>query len=202
MLIATRRRRSYARFSAAVAVAAALVLALIGVPATASASTMGVPNASGRVSPGSLIANGVYRWQNAGGGWCLAYNVENRGFARQESCSTTDDYTVFWNAVNISGNNYELVNEHNGTCLTVYGDTTANGAGVFIYQCGYTGANTTDQIFTLIPQTSPLFAGAYQLQNVRGGLCLAVAGASRQQGASIIMWSCAQSGEFMWRPLN
>jgi hypothetical protein len=199
MLITTRCRRSYARFSAALAVAAALVTALIGVPATASASTTGVPNASRTVSPGSLIANGTYRWQNAdGGGWCLAYNVENRGFTRQESCSTTDDYTVFWDAVNTSGNNYELINEHNGQCLTVYGNTSANGAGVFVYNC----RGTTDQIFTLIPQTSTLYAGAYQLQNVSGGLCLAVGGASQQQGAGIIMWSCAQSGEFMWRPLN
>jgi hypothetical protein len=192
MRIATRWRRGSARFGAALAAVATLVITLVGVPVNASAST-------GTVSPDGVIANGTYRWQNAdGGGWCLAYNVEGYGFARQESCAPGDDYTIFWDVVNVSGNNYELINEHNGQCETVHGDTTANGAGVFVYGC----RGTTDQIFTLIPQTSPVYAGAYQLQNVSGGLCIAVGGASTKQGAGVIMWTCNQSGEFMWRPLN
>jgi hypothetical protein len=202
MLIATRHRRSHARFSAALAVAAALVIALIGVPATASASTMGVPNASGTVAPASpFIANGgTYRWANANSGLCLAYDPESRGFARQEGCD--NDNTVSWAAVNTSSNsnNYGLINKHNlGTCLTIYGAPGTDGSPAFIYQCGYAGTATPDQIFTLVPAPAN-FPGYYELVNLSSGKCVAVGGASTNLGAWVIQWTCGTTGEFMWRP--
>jgi hypothetical protein len=198
MLIAIRRRRGRARFGAALAIASALAMALTGAPANAAASTAGVPKAFGTASPAGVIANGTYRWQNAdGGGLCLTYDVESRGAARQESCATNDDFTVFWDAVNTSGNNYELINEHNGQCLSISGGSSADGAAAFVFTC----AGTADQIFTLVPATSTIFAGAYELMNVNSGKCVAVGGARTNKGAWVIQWTCDPSGAFMWRPI-
>jgi hypothetical protein len=195
MLIATRRRRGLARFGAALAVASALVMALTGVPANAATGTAGVPKALGTASPAGVIVNGTYRWDNAHSALCLAYDPESRGAARQEGCD--NDNTIFWDSVNTSGNNYELIDEHNGQCLSISGGSGADGAAAFVFTC----AGTADQIFTLVPATSAVFAGAYQLVNVNSGKCVAVGGARADKGAWVIQWTCAQSGEFMWRPI-
>lgn len=179
MLIAARRGR--ALLGVALAVVSALVMALTGIPA--NASTAG-------------IANGTYRWDNANSGLCLAYDVESRGAARQEACDG-DDFTRFWNVVNTGGDNYELINVHNGQCLSISGGSTADGAAAFVFTC----QGTTDQIFTLVPATSTIFAGAYQLVNVHSGKCVAVGGGRTNLGAWVIQWTCAQNGAFMWRPL-
>jgi hypothetical protein len=194
MLIATRRRRGLARFGAALAVASALAMALTAAPASA-AGTPGVPKAVGAV-PSGVIPNGTERWGNANSGLCLAYDPEARGAARQEGCD--NDNTVFWDTVNTSGNNYELIDEHNGQCLSISGGSGANGAAAFVFTC----AGTADQIFTLVPATSTVFAGAYELMNVNSGKCVSVGGAKVDKGAWVIQWSCAQSGEFMWRPFS
>jgi hypothetical protein len=123
--------------------------------------------------------------------------LESRGAARQEACDG-NDFTRFWEVVNTSGNNYEIINVHNGQCLSISGGSTADGAAAFVFTC----QGTTDQIFTLVPATSTIFAGAYQLVNVHSGKCVAVGGARTNPGAWVIQWTCAQSGEFMWRPLN
>jgi hypothetical protein len=99
--------------------------------------------------------------------------------------------------VNTSGNNYELIDEHNGQCLSIAGGSGADGAAAFVFTC----QGTADQIFTLVPATSTLFAGAYQLVNVNSGKCVAVGGARTNLGAWVIQWTCALSGEFMWRPI-
>jgi Ricin-type beta-trefoil lectin domain len=192
MLIATRR--GLARFGAALAVASALAMALTGAPANA-AGIPGAQQAIGTVSPAAVIVNGTYRWDNANSALCLAYDPESRGAARQEGCD--NDNTIFWDTVNTSGNNYELIDEHNGQCLSISGGSGANGAAAFVFTC----AGTADQIFTLVPATSTVFAGAYQLVNVNSGKCVAVGGAQKNKGAWVIQWACAQSGEFMWRPI-
>jgi hypothetical protein len=199
MLIATRRRRGLGRFGAALAIASALAMALTVAPANA-AGTAGVPKAFGTVSPAGVIANGTDRWNNVNSNLCLAYDPESRGAARQVSCDTGPfgDSTIFWDAVNTSGNNYELIDELNGQCLSIAGGSGADGATVFVFTC----AGTADQIFTLVPATSTLFAGAYQFVSLNSGKCVAVGGARKDAGAWVIQWTCAQSGEFMWRPFN
>ncbi|HEY3611748.1 MAG TPA: RICIN domain-containing protein [Pseudonocardiaceae bacterium] len=187
MLIATRRRRGLARLGAALAIASALAMVLTGTPANAA----GVSHAS----PAGSIVNGSYRWVDANSNLCLAYDPESRGAARQEGCG--NDNTIFWDTVNTSGNSYELIDEHNGQCLSISGGSGADGAAAFVFTC----QGTADQIFTLVPATSTLFAGAYQLVNLNSGKCVAVGGARKDLGAWVIQWSCAQSGEFMWRPI-
>ena len=100
--------------------------------------------------------------------------------------------------MNVGGNNYRLINEHNGQCLSIWRGDTGDNAQVGIYDC----VDTTAEIFTLVPATSPVFAGAYQLVNVNSGKCVAVGGARKNAGAWVIQWTCAQSGEFMWRPYS
>ena len=51
--------------------------------------------------------------------------------------------------MNTGGNTYELIDENNGQCLTIPGNSTANGAAPFVYTCGGGGA----QYFTLVPAT-------------------------------------------------
>jgi hypothetical protein len=196
MLIATRHRRGLARFGAAMAIASALVITMAGAPANAAGTASG-PNAFGANSQAGVVANGTYRWDNANSGMCLAYDTESRGAARQEACDNGDN-TISWEAVNTSGDNYELIDVHNGECLSISGGSGADGAAAFVFTC----AGTNDQIFTLVPATSTVFAGAYQLVNVNSGKCVAVGGARTNLGAWVIQWTCAQSGEFMWRPLN
>jgi hypothetical protein len=142
MLIATRRRRGLARFGAVMAIASALAIALTGAPANAAVT----PNASGAVSPAGVIVNGTYRWDDANSAKCLACDTESRGAARQEACDNGDN-TISWDAVNTSGNNYELIDEHNGQCLSIAGGSGADGAAAFVFTC----AGTNDQIFTLVP---------------------------------------------------
>ena len=192
MFIATRRRRGLARFGAVLAIASALAMVLTGAPANAA----GVSKALGTASPAGVIVNGGYRWVNANSNLCLAYDPESRGAARQEACDNGDN-TIFWDTVNTSGNSYELIDEHNGQCLSIAGGSGADGAAAFVFTC----AGTADQIFTLVPATSTLFAGAYELVNVNSGKCVAVGGARMNKGAWVIQWTCAQSGEFMWRPI-
>jgi hypothetical protein len=38
--------------------------------------------------------------------------------------------------------------------------------------------------------------------NVNSGKCVAVGGGRTNAGAWVIQWTCAQSGEFMWRPYS
>ena len=76
-------------------------------------------------------------------------------------------HTVFWDAVNVGGNNYRLINEHNGQCLSIWRGDTNDNAQVGIYAC----VDTPAEIFTLVPATSPVFAGAYQFVNVDGIGC-------------------------------
>jgi hypothetical protein len=170
-------------------------MVLSGAPANAAAGTGGVSKAFGAASPAGSIVNGSYRWVDANSNLCLAYDPSSRGAARQEGCG--DDNTVFWDTVNTSGNNYELIDEHNGQCLSISGGSGADGAAAFVFTC----AGTADQIFTLVPATSTIFAGAYQLVNLNSGKCVAVGGARLNKGAWVIQWTCAQSGEFMWRPI-
>jgi len=195
MLITTQPRRSLVRLLAAMAVAATLatVTALTPVPAHAAAGTAGVSKQSGAISPADIIVSPTYRWTNANSGLCLAYDPESRGAARQEGCD--NDNTVFWITVNTGGDNYELIDTHNNQCLSIKGGSGANGAAAFVFTC----AGTADQIFTAIPATSTAFAGTYQLMNVNSGKCVSVGGAQTNKGAWVIQWTCAQSGEFMWR---
>ncbi|GAB3878383.1 hypothetical protein GCM10029964_028960 [Kibdelosporangium lantanae] len=165
--------------AAAVAVAAAFGVA---VPASAAAG---------------VVSNGTYRWANTNSGLCLAYDERSRGANRQEGCDGTD-YTIFWDVVNVGGDNYRLINEHNGQCLSIWRGDTSDGASVGIYDC----VDTTAEIFTLVPATSPVYAGAYQMVNVNSGKCVAVGGARKDKGAWVIQWSCDQSGAFMWRPYS
>ena len=171
---------------AAVAIASALVMALTGAPANAATA-----------SPAALIVNGVYALDNVNSGKCLAYNVEGRGINRQEACDG-GDYTIPWDVVNAGGDNYEIINVHNNQCVSIPNSSTADGQASFVQQC--TGG--AYQIFTLVPSTSPVFAGAYQLVNVNSGKCLAVGGARTDLGALVIQWTCNPSGEFMWRFLD
>jgi hypothetical protein len=193
MLIATRRRRGLARLGAALAVASAL--ALTGAPANAAGGTAGVPKASGTASSAGVIPNGSYRWDNANSALCLAYDPKSRGAARQEGCG--DDNTVEWDTVNTGGNNYEFINIHNGQCLSIAGGSGADGAAAFVFTC----AGTADQIFTLVPATSTVYAGAYELMNVNSGKCVAVGGGKTNKGAWVIQWTCNESGAYMWRPI-
>jgi hypothetical protein len=180
----------------ALAIASALGMSLAAAPANAATIT-GAAKASRTISPAGVIADGTVRWENTNSAKCLAYDVESRGAARQEQCDGVD-FTIPWDVVNVSGNNYEIINEHNGQCLSISGGSSANGAAAFVFTC----QGTNDQIFTLVPATSPAFAGAYQLVNVNSGKCVAVGGAKTNLGAWVIQWTCAQSGEFMWRPFT
>lgn len=199
MTIAIRPRRRLVRLGAILAVTSALGMALVtaltGAPA--NAATAGMSKESGTVSPAGVIGNGTYRWGNDdGSGLCLAYDPKSRGAARQEGCD--NDNTVFWDTVSTSGNDYELIDEHNGQCLSIMGGSGADGAAAFVFTC----AGTADQIFTLVPATSTQFPGAYQLRNVNSGKCVSVGGAQTNKGAWVIQWTCAESGEFMWRPFT
>lgn len=198
MPVITLRRRYLARFGAALTVASALAIPLTGAPANAAAGTAGVPRSSRTDSLASVIANGVYRWQNANSGYCLVYAVDRRGAARQGSCDLGRDYTASWDVVNTNGDDYELINVHNGQCLTIPDLSKENAASPFVYTC----RGTVDQIFTLVPATSTVFAGAYQIVNVNSGKCVEVGGAQTNPGAWVIQYTCSQEGKQMWRPLN
>lgn len=182
-------RRGLIRAVTAVAMA---VAAAVGVAVPATAAT------SGRVSPAGVVADGTYRWANVNSGMCLAYAPNSRGANRQEGCDDYTDYTLLWDAVNVGGNNYRLINEHNGQCLSIWRGDTNDNAQVGIYAC----VDTPAEIFTLVPATSPAFAGSYQFVNVNSGKCVAVGGGRTNPGAWVIQWTCYQSGEFMWRPYN
>ncbi|WP_026425675.1 RICIN domain-containing protein [Actinokineospora inagensis] len=184
MLIATRRGRGLARLGAALAVALGLTTIIATAPADATVT--------------GVIPNGTYRWGNTNSGLCLAWAPNQRGANRQENCSPNGDPTIYWYATNTGGNNYELVSEANGQCLSIWSGNTSDGAPVGIYDCN----GTADEIFTLIPSTSPAFPGAYKFQNVHTGKCVAVGGGRTNPGAWIIQWTCNDSGEFMWRPYN
>jgi ricin-type beta-trefoil lectin protein len=192
MLIAALRRRGLARLGVAVAVASVLTIALTGAPANAAAGTGSMAKAFAT----GVIATGTYRWENANSGLCLAYDPESRGASRQEGCD--NDNTIFWDTVNIGGDNFELIDEHNGQCLTIPDNSTANGAAPFVYICGGGGA----QIFTLVPESSPIFAGAYQIMNTNSNKCVDVGGAQTNKGAWIVQFDCLQRGDLMWRPFN
>lgn len=196
MLNASLRRRGLARFGTAVAIASALAIALTAAPANAAVSTTGAATAFGTNVADPVLANGTYRWQEANSGLCLAYDVESRGASRQEACDG-GDFTIYWDVVNTGGNNYELIDEHNGQCLTIPDNSTSNGASPFVYICGGGGA----QDFTLIPATSSAFPGAFQIVNTNSGKCVNVGGDQRNLGAWIVQFDCSQRGDEMWRPI-
>jgi hypothetical protein len=182
-------KRGLIRAVTAVTMAVAAAVG-VAVPATAAVTV-------GKASPAGVVADGTYRWANVNSGLCLAYAPDSRGANRQEGCDD-NDYTLLWDAVNVGGNNYRLVNEHNGQCLSIWRGDTNDNAQVGIYAC----VDTPAEIFTLVPATSPVFAGAYQFVNLNSGKCVAVGGGRTNKGAWVIQWTCAQSGEFMWRPYN
>ncbi|WP_018681815.1 RICIN domain-containing protein [Actinokineospora enzanensis] len=183
MLIATRRRRGLARFGAALAIASFLTTVLVGAPANAASIT-------------GPLANGSYLLNNANSGLCLAYDPSARGAARQEGCN--DDNTTTWYVANAGGDNYVIINEHNNQCLSIWGGGVNDGDAAFVYDC----QGTTDQMYTLIPATLPIYAGSYQLRNVHSGKCVAVGGGRTNKGAWVIQWGCAENGAYMWRAYN
>jgi hypothetical protein len=207
MLVTSRRRRGLARFGAVIASTSALAMTLTGTPANAAPGTASVSRASGAVSSAGVIPNGTYRWVSVNsitpsGGMCLAYDPGSRGAARQEGCfgspPPNSDNTVRWNVVNTGGNTYEIVNQHNGQCLSIAGSSRADGAAAFVFTC----SGTADQLFNLVPYIrTPEVPGLqeFQIVNVNSGKCVSVGGARTNAGAWVIQWTCGRGFEQVWR---
>ena len=188
-----RRRRRLARFGVVLAAVSAVIMALTGGPANAAEHAQSLAKASVTATPADTIPNPTVRFANVNSGLCLAYDPSSRGAARQEGCG--NDNTVYWELASNGSGAYELIDLHNNQCLSISGGSTADGAAAFVYNC----QNTTDQLFTLVPEFSS-FPGAYELVNVHSGKCVAVGGGRTNLGAWVIQWSCYPSAEFMWRP--
>jgi hypothetical protein len=196
MLVTTRRRRVLGRFGAALVGASALASALTGTPANAAAGTASVSRPSGTVSPAGAVPKGTYRLGNVNSRLCLAYDVERRGAARQAFCA--NDYTINWQVVPVSRDNYELINAHNGQCLSIAGSSKDDGAAAFVFTCG----NTADQHFTLVPVPAPPSfpqeIPGFEIVNVNSGKCVSVGGARTEPEAWVIQWTCAGTGDQIW----
>jgi hypothetical protein len=191
--IEIRRRRGFARFGLVLAAVSAVTMVLAGVPANAADRAQNLAKASATAAPSDTIPNPTVRFANVNSGLCLAYDPASRGAARQEGCG--NDNTVYWELASNGSGAYELIDLHNNQCLSISGGSTADGAAAFVYTC----QNTTDQLFTLVPEFSS-FPGAYELVNVHSGKCVAVGGGRTNLGAWVIQWTCYPSAEFMWRP--
>ncbi|MFC4053045.1 RICIN domain-containing protein [Actinomadura syzygii] len=177
--------------------ASALATALTGAPANAAVGTARVSRASGTASPADVPLTGR-RWGNVNSGLCLAYDVESRGAARQESCfnGAGADYTIFWEDVNVGGDNYEIKNKHNGQCLSIAGGSSNDGAAAFVFTCN----GTADQLFKLVPVPQPIPGLVYfEIVNVNSGKCVSVGGGRTNLGAWVIQWTCAGTGAQLWR---
>jgi len=194
--IEIRRRRGFARFGLVLAVVSAVTMVLAGVPANAADRAQILPKAATTATtatPADTVPNPTVRFANVNSGLCLAYDPESRGAARQEGCG--NDNTVYWELASNGSGAYELIDLHNNQCLSISGGSTADGAAAFVYNC----QNTSDQLFTLVPEFSS-FPGAYELVNVHSGKCVAVGGGRTNLGAWVIQWTCYPSAAFMWRP--
>jgi hypothetical protein len=193
--IENRRRRGFARFGLVLAVVSAVAVVMAGVPANAADRAQSLPKVSATVMPSDIIGNEVVKLANVNSGLCLAYDPQSRGAARQEGCGVNDDNTTNWELASNGSGAYELIDLHNNQCLSISGGSTADGAAAFVYNC----LNTTDQLFTLVPQFAS-FPGSYELVNVHSGKCVAVGGGRTNYGAWVIQWTCNASAPFMWRP--
>jgi Ricin-type beta-trefoil lectin domain-like len=189
MRIHARWRPRLARLGAVLTVALTVAVVLVGNPASAATRV---------VSPTAVIPDGIVTLRNVNSGQCLNYAPDARGAAWQWDCNDRDiDPEDFqWYAQNVGGNNYELISEDTGQCLSIWGSSTSDGATVFIWDChGY-----SSQIFTLVPAPQG-GANAYELVNVNSGKCVAVGGARTNNGAWVIQWTCYGGLEELWRPV-
>jgi galactose oxidase len=95
-----------------------------------------------------------------------------------------------WTMQAVSGG-YRIVSRLNGRCLTVQGNSPANGAAVVQYTCNNTAPGQAGQVWT------PTANGSWvQLKN--SGKCLLVQGASKSSGAKLVQAVCSNSNHHRW----
>jgi hypothetical protein len=86
--------------------------------------------------------------------------------------------------------------ENSGKCLNVTGGSTANNAKVIQYTCVPTATNDK---WVVVPKGKDADGfDYYWVQNVASGKCLAVAGASKANNASLIQYTCTTGGNETW----
>jgi hypothetical protein len=111
--------------------------------------------------------------------------------AVQEPCAGTPDEG--WTAVPLPSGRYQISNGW-GLCLGVNAGSTAQGAPVVQWGCN----GSLDQQWIPGGATAADPDFSYQLVNANSGLCLGILGASVNQGAGAVQWSCNGSPDQRW----
>ncbi|GAA4899445.1 RICIN domain-containing protein [Streptomyces coeruleoprunus] len=87
-----------------------------------------------------------------------------------------------------------IVNRNSGQCLAVPGGSTQQGTGLIQWGCG----SWNDHYWTFRYAFSSGGLNYYQLENLNSHQCLAVPGASTQQGTQVIQWPCGTWKDHYW----
>ena len=101
------------------------------------------------------------------------------------TCNKTDAQSWLLLPVSTSaGSGYQLVSQASNACLTVVGDTSANGAVLQQWQCASNGDAL--QLWSALS-----FGSSFHLVSLGSGKCLDLTNGSNQNGTQLQQWDCA-----------
>nr|WP_168801546.1 RICIN domain-containing protein [Glycomyces buryatensis] len=135
--------------------------------------------------------NGYYRLQStADSSLYLTGTAADAPVTLQTSAGNgSQEWSLVEGSPNV-GASVNLMAGHSGSCVDVFGASTANGAEIAQYGCNG-GANQTWRF-------QGLGNGYYQIVAGHSGKCLDVASVSTADGARVIQWTCGSGMNQQW----
>jgi Ricin-type beta-trefoil lectin domain-like len=106
-----------------------------------------------------------------------------------------------WYFMDLGNGYFRIFNDLSAKCMNVQGASLSNSAKVIQYSCSETSTATNDQ-WKLVRVFRDVL-DYYQLRNRHSGKCLNVQGASANNGADLVQYTCDPNGavndSFTWR---
>jgi hypothetical protein len=87
-----------------------------------------------------------------------------------------------------NSNVFVLRARHSWRCMDVAGASTAPGAGVIQYGCGWPSSASANQRIELVPSGGE---GAFELRPRHSNLCLGIQGGSANDGGLLVQQTCS-----------
>lgn len=139
---------------------------------------------SDREGQSGISAQAIYTVVNEGSGACL--DAKDKGTTNgtpvQQWACPAPQANAEWQLTKVSGDWYRITNMNAGLALTVAGGATSPGAPLQLWEW----AKGQDQQFEFVR----LDDGNYQLVARHSGLCVAVDGGSKDNGAAVVQQPC------------
>jgi hypothetical protein len=89
------------------------------------------------------------------------------------------------------GTGYRFLFRHSNKCMSLAGNSAANGTGIIQWSCAASASPGDGQVFTIVPVSS----NSFQIVINSTGKCLDVTGASTANGAWLQEWDCGSPGQ-------